>query len=115
MSAEDHLEKNTARLVQASFGRQARPDSAARAETLKLLVGELSEQAGAGEFPGVVLVLLGGMLVLTAIWLAGQILSVGKIATASLPVAVIAFWLALNLALLPVASVIIVLKRNLNG
>ena len=110
---ERYLDKNTARLVWAAFGPDARPSEQA-AERLFLAVRALVRaRAAVVAFPDAAVGILGAMLVLVAIWLSIQLVITGTYALGVPPLLVMAAWLAANLALLPVASVVILLRRPL--
>ena len=111
---KDHFEGNAARLIQASLGPQSRPSPQAREQTWRLLVEQLRAAHAPVQFPDRVLGLLVGSLVLIAVWLTAQALVAGKLAMDSLPTWIGMFLLAANLALAPVASLVIVIRRRTN-
>lgn len=111
---KDQFKDNAARLIRASLGPQAQPSPQAREQTWRLLVEQLRAAHAPVQFPDRVLGLLVGSLALVAVWLAVQMVMAGKLVIASLPTLIGVFLLAVNFALAPVASVVIVIKRRTN-
>ena len=62
------LEENTARLIRASFGPEARPDPRTSRETLRRLTAQVRASRTPTTFPERVLGLLLGTLVVMAAW-----------------------------------------------
>ncbi len=109
---EDFLESNTARLIRAGCPRDARPDPRARERTYNLMKIELNEKADPSAFPGKALGLLaavGGVLIVWTLLRVGgmgvRVLEDGKWLALALP-------LCVNLALAPVASLVIIIQRK---
>ena len=110
-SKSNNPEENIIRLIQASFSRQARPDAGLHGEMLHRLREEIRTNRAGIEFPNGVLVTLTGILTLMAVWLMIQTTSGQSIMT-SPTLTIMAMVLILNLALVPVASLIIVIRRR---
>lgn len=104
------LEENTARLLQAGMGGAAQPDLARRAATFRRLQQELRARR-APEFPEAALVALGALWCCLAVWLTVQVLQGGAIASSPVAPLLVA-WLTLNVALTPVASLVILARRK---
>lgn len=107
-----HLEENVARLIAAAAGPDARPTPALRAQTLARLRDTLHARREAAPFPDGIAMLLGALLVLAvcslvALAAAGSLGSPGSPAWFLLATGPVA-----NLALLPLAAAVIVLRRK---
>ena len=110
---ERYLDNNTARLIRTAFGPDARPSEQA-AERLFLAARALVHaRATVVAFPDAAVGILGTMLVLVAIWLSIQLVITGTYALGIPPLLAMATWLAANLALLPIASIVILIRRPL--
>lgn len=104
-------EQNTALLIRAAMGPDARPAAGLRRSMLRRLLQERARSAPVA-FPDAVLALLGGLLLAAAgfmVWLAGQ---GGGSAAANPALLLAAVALGLNLLLVPVAGLVIVLGRK---
>ncbi len=111
-SRKRFLEENAARLIQAGFGAEARPDTLTRQQTWRRLVAQMHANRTAVAFPDWALVFLTGALVLVAAWLAGQTLGAGVPLTVSQPLVVVALLLTSTLVWVPVAAILIVIRRR---
>lgn len=104
---------NLERLIRAACGAEARPTPATRRRLRRRLSAVLSETRPPREFPAGILALLGGLILLSA---AAGFLS-GRAAGVRLPLGIAlnpASLMALvNLAALPIASLVIVIRRKL--
>lgn len=105
------LEENSARLVRAAMEPGARPASGLRRDMLRRLLRERARLAPVA-FPDSVVVLLGALWLTVAgvlAWLLGS--SVAPLA-ARPALLLAAVGLGLNLALVPVAGIVVVLGRK---
>ena len=107
---EPYLEDNTARLIQAGFSAEARPNTLTREQTWRHLVAQVHAKRTAGAFPDWSLVILAGILALMAAWLASQALRAG-VTVGPLPI-LVAVVLTLNLVSVPVADIVILIGRR---
>ncbi len=98
---ERRWEENAGRLLRAGYGEEARPDGVLRRQMLARLREELRPGAA---FPDVVLGGLGVMLVVAMVGLGVQGVN-------SPPAGMLLGWLLFNLALAPVAGVVILAVR----
>lgn len=109
---EQLLEENIARLIQSASNPGARPGDRIRMQTFQLLVAQMQSQSADIPFPDAIIGLLGGILALAAVWLVGGVIMTGAQWTANPSLLFVALWLLLNLALVPVASIVIVRRRQ---
>jgi hypothetical protein len=109
---ERYLERNTAHLVQAAFGPQARPSARAAEQALRLLLDQVQGRSTEIAFPDAAVGILGATLVLAATWLTAQVIVSGPSLTANPSLLTLAAWLGANLALVPVASIVILIRRQ---
>jgi hypothetical protein len=108
------LEENTARLIRAASGTDARPGPQTRQRMFQILLTCVRERSSEVSFPDVVVSALGGLLMLVAIWLVGWRTGTGISLSTSPTLLIPAVWLLLNLALVPIACIVI-LKRRQGG
>lgn len=104
----DRDEENTARLIGAALGPDARPSPAARTRALAQLLSE-SRRLHAATFPDRALALLIGALALMAAWVGGQGAGGGEQGAMLVVAAAV---LAVNLVMVPVAGAVIILRRR---
>jgi hypothetical protein len=109
---ERRLEQNTARLIQAALDPRARPSSQASRQTFRALLVRMRERPGPVDFPDAAVASLGTILVLVGIWLAIRVVVMDAPVLASPSLLVMAAWLVANLALVPVASIVILIRRQ---
>jgi hypothetical protein len=109
---EHYLEENVARLIQAGLGKEARLDPFARERTRQSLLAQFQKEQATGTFSDRRLVTLAGILVFMAVWLGIQTLGAGEPVTESIPLLIVAVVLTLNLALIPVAAIIIIIRER---
>lgn len=112
----DRDEENTARLIGAALGPDARPSPAARTRALAQLLSE-SRRLHAATFPDRALALLIGALALMTAWIVvqgtGPALSVANgNGEQGAMLVVVAAVLAVNLVMVPVAGAVIILRRR---
>jgi hypothetical protein len=113
MNDENRLmEENTARLIVAGLGPETRPGQRVRAATLRNLRARLRPRRAATAFPEHVLCLLLGTLMLMATSLAAEMIEADFSAGSAMPNLVFATVLLLNLAFVPIAGVVIVIRRR---
>lgn len=113
MNREEHyLEENTACLIQAAYGPDVRPSPKAGEQTFRLLLAYVRARSAAVAFPDAAVGALGAMLALMAVWLTVQTAVTGTPLISNPSLLVIAAWLILNLALVPVASIVILIGRQ---
>ena len=110
--SERYLDRNTAHLVRAAFGPHARPSARATEQTLRLLLDRVRKQPAEVPFPDAVMGFLGATLVLAATWLAAQVAVIGTLSSGNPALLMLAAWLGANLALVPVASIVILIRRQ---
>ena len=106
------LEENTARLIGAGFGPEARPGRRARRRTFRLLAAQHRLSHAPVTFPESVLVLLTGVLALMGVSLATQIGAQGVPRATDPTFVATALPLALNLICAPIAGIVIVIRRR---
>ena len=109
---ERYLDRNTAHLVRAAFGPHARPSARAAEQALRLLLDQVRERSAKAPFPDAAVGVLGATLVLAAICLTAQVIVNGTSLTVNPSLLGLAAWLSANLALLPVASIVILIRRQ---
>ena len=109
---ERYLDRNTAHLVQAAFGPHARPSARAAEQMLRLLLDQVRERSAQAPFPDAAVGILGATLVLAATWLTVQVIVSGTSLTVNPSLLILAAWLGANLALVPVASIVILIRRQ---
>ncbi len=111
-NGERYHEDNIARLIQPALAPEARPDPLTREQTWRRLETLLHAKRTPTAFPDWALVVLAGILALMAAWLANQIFA-GDVSMAMSPsFIVIALLLAFNLVCMPIAAVVIVIRRR---
>ncbi|HEY4761664.1 MAG TPA: hypothetical protein VIH42_13880 [Thermoguttaceae bacterium] len=108
----DHLEDNLARLIQVSYGAESRPNLGAHERTFKYLADNLHSRQSAAVFPEQIVVALVGMLILLAAWLVSQVDWTGMRLSTTLPCLVVACVVLLNLLFIPIASIVILIRRR---
>ncbi len=108
----DQIEDNLARLIQVSFGTASCPAPAAREHTFQYLADNLHRSQSAVVFPERIVVALVGMLILMAAWLVSQVDWTGMRLSMTMPCLVVACAVFLNLLFIPIASIIIVIRRR---
>jgi len=113
---EQWRENNTARLIQAGIGADARLDPRVKERVWLRLVAQTPQQSVPAPFPDFAIGTLGVLLVLAA---AGALVRyLGTSAPSMLPsmlpslLSVSLFFLVLNFAMIPVASILIVIRRR---
>ena len=109
---ERYLDRNTAHLIRTAFVPQARPSTRAAEQALRLLLDQVRERSAKAPFPDAAVGILGAALVLAATWLTAQVIITGTSLTATPSLLVLAAWLGANLALVPVASIVILIRRQ---
>lgn len=113
MSDDNHSEEeNTARLIAAGFGPEARPGLRIRAATLQRLRSRLGPRRAATAFPEHILCLLLGMLVLMAAWSGTDLMKANSSFGDGVTSLVCLAAALLNLAFVPVAGFVIVIRRR---
>lgn len=112
---EHHLEQNLAILLRAALGGQARPGPQELRTAWRLLSRQRSRRPFPSDFPDSVLALLGLQLVLLGTWMLARSTHWTGPESVSLPLTVASAWLLVNLAFLPVASLVVFLRRRLHG
>lgn len=110
--SERYLEQNTARLVRASFGPHARPSRQATERSFRLLLAQVRARTAVVTFPDAAVGIMGATLALAATWLALQAAIAGTPVTTSPSLLALVAWLVANLALVPVASLVILIRRR---
>jgi hypothetical protein len=105
-------DQNLARLMRAACGPEVRPAPGARRRTLQALLAYTRARSPHADFPDLVVGLLGVAWVVAAAWLGARVV-VGDLSLWAnpglLPMAVL---LVLNLAVVPVAGVVIWKRRQ---
>ena len=113
MDSEDRrLEANTARLIRAALGPETRPDPGAGQQALQSLLTGLRERRARSSFPDHTLAALVGTLVFMAAWLALQAIASDGAVNSPVLLLPATFVLLVNVAVVPVASIVIVLRRR---
>lgn len=113
MSDENRfLEENTARLIGGAFGPEARPDRRIKGRTWRLLAAELEGRPAPVPFPAGALVALAGVLAFLAVWFVLQSLGASDPVTMRSPLILVVLLLTMNLAWVPIATVMIVIRRR---
>lgn len=109
---ERYLEENVARLLNAGFGGAARQDFQTKKRTLQHLITQLREQKVATEFPDIVLVFIVCILIFIGVWMAAQILGPGVPEVMRLLFIIPTLILVINLAFVPVTTILIIIWRK---
>ena len=113
--SERCLETNVARIMKAGIGMHAQLDECVKEQTWLRLASQLRTHRRAVSFPDLSLIILTGILALLAVLLASETLGVGA-SMAMNPLFVVAIVvLALILATIPVAGLVIVIRRRHNA
>jgi hypothetical protein len=108
----EHLESNVARLIQVGYSAECRPDPARHSGMLRSLEIDLRGQQRIAALPEWIVAALVGFLVFLAGWLALANPQVVMSTGLNSLYFVAAFVLILNLAFIPIASIIIVIRRR---
>ena len=112
MSQEERLRENVARLVRAAYGPSARPDAQAHADLLRRLRGTVRERHAWADFPDGAVIVISAVLLAMVVWI-GWHCALPRGACLTSPSSIVAAgWVVLNLAALPVASVVILKSRG---
>ena len=112
MDEKPFLEDNVSRLVRAAMPPGARPDPVRRAELFLKLIAEAEGAAAGSAFPDRLVCALAAALTVLAAWIAAR-LGAGSVAGTPDPaLTVLAIALVLNLAMVPVAGFLIVVRRH---
>jgi len=106
------VEENTARLVRAAYGPSARPSPQASERVFRLLLGHVKERPATPSFPDAALVALGALVAAVAVCVAAQVVLPRASLGASPSLLAAAMMLVLNLAWVPVAGIVIVMRRR---
>jgi hypothetical protein len=109
---ERYLDRNTAHLIRAALGPHARPSARAADQTFRLLLDQLRTRSSEVAFPDAAVGVLGTTLVLAATWLTAQVTITGTSPFANPSLLMMSAWAVTNLALLPVASIVILIRRQ---
>jgi len=109
---ETSCEQNLGRLLQASCGAEARVTPAARHQLRQRLLAECRAQSAPAEFPAVMLGVLTCVLLLLVAGGALAGLGRGSLPASSTALAPFCALVLLNLLCLPVASLVIILRRK---
>jgi hypothetical protein len=113
MDNEDRLlEDNIARLIRAGYGPEVRPNARVRERVFARLASQVRSGSAAAEFPASIIGLLFGALGLMAIWLAAPMIGVAARVTSVPSIAIVSAVLLVNLVSVPVAAIIIVIRRR---
>lgn len=105
------FEENLARLMRAGLPPDARPAAGKRAETFQRLVEISRAHADSRTFPDHLVVAIAAAVVLIAAWLAGRTAGQG-LPPAGPAVTAFILVVILNLAMVPIAGFVIVLRRR---
>ena len=106
------LEQNAARLIRAAYGQPTHPTPEAGKKLFRLLLGHIRGRRATPGFPDVAIVVMGGLLALVAGCLAIQALLPSSLRIGDLSLLATAAWLVLNLAVVPVAGIVVVMRRK---
>jgi hypothetical protein len=110
--SHDHIEDNIARLIQAGFGGESRPDPCVHARTFKFLANHLRKRPSSVVFPERILIALVGVLIFLTAWLIAQVDWTGIRLNARLLYFVIASAVFVNLLFIPFTILIIFRRRR---
>ena len=109
---EYDLEKeNIAHLIQASYSSDARPHPQAGERIYRILFAHSQKRFAIIEFPDTAVGAMGIILVLVAAYATIQLMA-GKSYATHPTFLLMIIWLVLNLLVLPVAGVVIVMRRQ---
>jgi hypothetical protein len=112
MTDKPDVERNIERLVEAAFNRDARLAASSRDATYRLLLADLRSRRGVEAFPERLLVLLTVIVVLLTAWLVAR-LGLGDFTASASPVLPLAAALVvINVAVVPVAALVVVIGRK---
>lgn len=110
--SSEHLESNVARLIQIGYSAESRPDPAMHSGMLRILAIDVHGRERIAALPEWIVAVLVGFLVFLAAWLALANPQVTVPTGFNSLYFVAAFVLILNLAFIPIASIIIVIRRR---
>jgi hypothetical protein len=105
------FEENLSRLMHAGLPPDARPGAETRAEVFRRLVEITRARADSRSFPDHLVVAIAAAIVLVAAWLVGRMAGQG-LPAAGLAATAFVLIVVLNLAMVPLAGVVIVLRRR---
>ena len=113
MSEEDrHLEHNVGHLIRAACGPSTRPSTEASERTYQLLLNHVRTRSSESDFPDIAVAVLGAVSAIIAIWAVVQVIWNGRPFRATPLLLITVIWATLNLALVPVASIVILRRRQ---
>lgn len=105
-------EENDARLIKAAMGEEARPRPEVEQRALRLLKAEQQTMQESADFPLGILTVLVGILALATMFLCLRSLGLIGWAISSVPLAIATWLVYANLVTVPVAGIVIVLRRR---
>jgi hypothetical protein len=111
-ASSEHLESNISRLIQVGYGAESRPDPAMHSVMLRSLEIDLHGQQRIAALPEWIVAALVGFLVFLAAWLVLANPQVAVPTEFNTLYFTAAFVLILNIVFLPIASIIIVIRRR---
>ena len=107
---ETHLDENTARLLRAAVGDEARLSPKLSSQMLARLTLHLRQQSSA--FPNSALAVLGGLVAMVAVWWIGRSLPLNSLTPALASQQLVLFVGILNLIMVPFAGLVIIMRRR---
>jgi hypothetical protein len=107
-----YQEENEGRLIKAAMGGDALPTPETERRVLRLLLAEQQAASQVAEFPTGILAALVGVLVVLIGLVLVQTSGVWVWAISSVPLAIAACMVCLNIAAVPVAGIVIVMRRR---
>lgn len=109
---ECDLEKeNIAHLIQASYSSDARPHPQTGERISRILLIHSQKRLAIVQFPDIAVGVMGIILILVAVYVTLQLM-LGKSYATHPTFLLMIIWLVLNLLALPLASVVIVMRRQ---
>lgn len=103
--------ENIAHLIRTSYSSDARPHPQTGEQIYRKLFAYSQKRFAPVEFPDIAVGAMGIILVLVAVYITHQLMA-GTSYAAHPTFLLIAIWLVLNLLVLPVAGVVIVIRRQ---
>ncbi|MGD0655448.1 MAG: hypothetical protein ABSA16_13985 [Thermoguttaceae bacterium] len=108
----EHIDDNVARLIQAGFAAETRPDPAAHARMFECLAYHLQRRQSGSVFPEWIVIAIVGIVFFLAAWLAVQFDWTGMRLNMTLLCLLVASAVFLNILFIPIAIIIILIRRG---
>ena len=106
------VEENLSRLLRAGLPPDARPGAETRAEVFRRLVEMTRARADSRSFPDHLIAVIAAAIVLVTAWLVGRMAGGQGLPAAGPAATAFVLVVILNLAMVPIAGFVIVLRRR---